>query len=427
MKKRNYLSAIILLFIILLPGFCLDTIYHYSELWKLSSTVLGQFCIMINQMGFSYSSAFGMLRSNFGILITAISVIVTMGINISNRSESRVFGLSRKALVFSERTRIYQYGHIMIFAAPVLMVIAINLEYCITGYLILSFSYLFLVLCYVLFDSSFSADKDKESVVKKLLGSIPDSMQEAEDISAYLLHLNDMRQWSDKEKNWEGIEQLFLDICDEIKKYDVTKMYVFGYYFFDIVFVRKGNENSGRAVRALKNYMDCMYKPEWNEKRDAYYLILWGMLKCLLNGCPQEEMVYFLKWYMDYPERSKKVLRHKGHPIDESDEQKQMGILLIEIESYLNNNSQINSYILESLPAIWTGGKYFLGEQEESFVKDYLSINEIYGLGTHGIVENIKNLYSDYRDGTARSVIVTLLSYKLEEDNEHNMQGYNFY
>lgn len=416
MKKRSYLYVCLPFLLILLLGICLDVFYHYSEIWKLQTTIIGKFCSKVKWLGFSYTGAFQILKNNFGILITAISVIITMSINISNRFERKVFGLQRKSFEFSFRTIIYKYGRVMIFAAPFIMILAINLEYCITGYFVLILSYAFLIFSYVMFDSSFSKEKDQEFVKNILLDSIPEPMQELDDISDYLTLLNSISQWLEKEKNWEEIGQIFLDICKEIKKYDTKKMYVFAYYFYDIVFVRKNTENSDQAVYALKKYIEYMDGIGWEEKGEAYYIILWGMIRSLIKGCPQYDVVYFIKWYLNYPMRSKKVMRNMDHAIDENDLQIQIGLLLIEIESFLHNNEQVDNYILESLPVMWNRGKKFLGTQVETFTNEYLSINEIYGFSTYDIKENIYNLSFDHQNNTKRSLVANLLSYKVEEE-----------
>ena len=74
-KAKEYLLTIIIFILILFFSAIPDYIYYHTDLW-MPGKQLGSFCTFIREKGFSYTEALRTLNNNFGILVTAISVII---------------------------------------------------------------------------------------------------------------------------------------------------------------------------------------------------------------------------------------------------------------------------------------------------------------------------------------------------------------
>ena len=419
-KAKEYLLTVIIFLFILCVSAIPDYIYYHTDLW-MSGTLFGKFCVYFRERGFSYTGALKTLNSNFGILVTAISVIITMSVNNLNRSENKFFGLTRAQFNFSKRRLVYQYGRRMILFAPLAMVIAVISKYCIAGYAILILSYLFLITAYFLFESSFSKEQDLNCIARKLLESAPQTIENLEDITDYLMLLNIMHQWNAKEKYWEGVNYLFRRVCNQTKEYDSREMYFICCCFYQAMYIQDIQNDCDKAVYALKDYITHKDREGW-EQND--YLVLWGMMHCLIKECKKDSIVRFIRWYMDFPTRSRNIVGEhiQGHemkfrcPIDMQDTRKQTGILLVEMELYLHDHKKVDNYIWEKLPQIWNEGKCLLDEREKIFRQQYLDINAIYELEMNSLEERLENLCSDYRYNTTKSLLVNYLKYKWQEE-----------
>lgn len=425
-RVKEYLLTIIIFLVILFISVIPDYIYYNTDLW-MSGKPFAPFCNFFWKMGISYTKALSALNSNFGILVTAISVIITMSVNNLNRSENKFFGLTREQFSFSRRQVVYQYGRRMVLFAPLVMFIVVNIGYCIAGYAILLWCYLFLIIAYLLFESSFSREKDLDCIVRKLLESTSPIIQDMEDITDYLMLLNTMRQWNEKEKYWEGVNYLFRELCSQAVRYDLQKRYILCQYFYGTMYIQDNDKDYDRAVYALKDYVIRRDKGEW---KSTDFLLLWGMMHCLFERCDRINIVRFIKWYMDFPARSRNVVRECSQEktgynptIDMQTIRKQTGILLIEMELYLHRHKKdvIDNYILEQLSQIWHEGKILLDENNGAFRQQYLNINAMHEFDLNEIEMRLGNLCSDYQYNTTKSLLVYYLKYNQEESDGYNM------
>lgn len=424
-RVKEYLwTFAIFLFILLLIAIP-DLIYYYCPAWwRPGVKPLGTFCAFARQKGFSYTGVLRSLKNNFGILVTAISVIITMSVNNLNRFENKIFGLTRSEFDFSKRLLLYKYGRRMILFAPLAMIIAVNLNFSILGYGILMLCYLFIIVAYFLFESSFSRDKDLECIVRKLYEGVPQNAQDQEDIADYRMLLNLMSRWNEKEKYWEGVNFLFRNLCDLAREDAIEKRYILCYCFYETMYVRNNEADCDRAVYALKEYIKRGDRRGWMQED---YLVLWGMLHCLLAEGDKDNILHFIKWYMDFPNRSRKLGRNYCQEdqcednggynckIDSQTARMQTGILLVEMELYFNRHTEpekIYYYIWNRLFQIWDEGKHILDESSKSFRMKYLEINEAYDLGSDEIDKLLQNLCSDYQYGTTKSMMAYYLKYK---------------
>lgn len=115
---------------------------------------------------------------------------------------------------------------------------------------------------------------------------------------------------------------------------------------------------------------------------------------------------------MNYPVRSQRVFEKCGHTIPELVMRKQIGILLIEMELYLNHHSpnEIDDNILRVLTTIWFEGKDILNSKEDTFRQEYLRISTFYDINTAEAEMRINNLRSDYLYNSSRSLLVNYIN-----------------
>ena len=415
--KEKYLWTLFVFLFILAVMLIPDLIYYYSRsYWSAATNPLGKFCMFARKKGFSYTGSLKALKNNFSILITAMSVIITMCVNNLNRSEIRVFGLKRSEFNFSTKMRIYKHCRRMVFPAPLVMIIAVNLGFSILGYEVLGLCYMFLIFSYVYFESSFSRDEDLVWIVGKLLQSVGEDVQDQEDIAEYRMLLNVMRQWNDKEHYWEGANYLFKEICDTSGKDNSARMYILCCCFYEAMYVQDNKTYGDRAVYTLKEYIKLRDRRGWTEND---YLVLWGMMHSLFTGCGQDAVLSFIKWYLDFPARSRK-LAQRYHQKDGAMYNRriapqvvcmQTGILLIEMELYFNYTDYVDGYILHMLSQIWDEGKAVLDEENRNLRQTYLEINALYDRITDDVDLRLKNLCSDYQYDTTKSMTAYYLKY----------------
>ncbi|MCD8326837.1 MAG: hypothetical protein LUC90_09235 [Lachnospiraceae bacterium] len=148
-KLRRYINSILMAIFLLLPGLVLDFVHDQKITWNWATAVYECIRDCARWAGLHYDNAFQVLSNNLGVLITIVSLFLTMNINIAERSEKKVFGISRKELEDQGMGRWIKFFRVMRvigFLAPLLMIACIIERWCITGYLLLLFCYIFLVL-----------------------------------------------------------------------------------------------------------------------------------------------------------------------------------------------------------------------------------------------------------------------------------------
>lgn len=406
--KRLWIYVIfIFVFVILVE---LDRIY-YSSCWRDPGNCFGEFCAYVHKKGFSYTHYLEVLRSNFGILVTAMSVIITMGVNNLNRFDIRVFGMTRFEFDSSIRLYIYRSWRKVMLFSPLMMIVAGYRGFCMLGYGTLLLCYLFIIYSYGFFESSFSREKDLPGIVRKLLGCVDKNAQDQEDIVEYRMLLNIMRQWNDENHYWEGANYMFQEICDQPEDGNFRWKYILCYCFFDTIYARKNKANYDRAVYALKEYISRRDQQGWSE---SDYLILWGLLHRLFAERKKDNIIPFMKWYLDFPARAKRLERRcrQGNGqrysggLSAQTVRLQTGLLLIEMELYFNSdrNKELDDFLMLMLSRIWNEGRYVLKEENEKLRRSYLEVNALYDFEINETEMRLRNLCADDRDGTTKSM-----------------------
>lgn len=108
LRKRAILGfAIGIAIVLLIVAFCLDLTYYNVIKCKCMLSFFGFVKSLMEPVGFRYSKALDILTRNVGVLVTTFSLILTMGVNIANRFEGKVFGITRQELYSSDIRKIY--------------------------------------------------------------------------------------------------------------------------------------------------------------------------------------------------------------------------------------------------------------------------------------------------------------------------------
>ena len=211
--KENTLSYVILFVMFVFFAFIilLDCVYHdlfYCEklegIWNgLRSWKEKSFPMV------TYRQSYEILRGTIGVLMTTISIFLTMTINIANRREQKVFGISRSKLTGTRMEVLYTWMRRWNCLSPVLMISFINISFCLSGYVVFFYCYLFSVLHYFLHRNSFSREKDRGYLVNKIVQYNDFDNDEKKKMEYYLL-LENMRKSIIKEGNWEEVSLYFL-------------------------------------------------------------------------------------------------------------------------------------------------------------------------------------------------------------------------
>lgn len=390
----------------------LDLIYYkFPSYWMSTGNCLGKLCAFARKTGFSYTGYLRSLKNNFSMLVTAMSVIITMCVNNLNRSEIRVFGLTRTEICSSRKPDIYKYWRSIVLVSPLLMIFAGYWGLCILGYGTLLSCYLFIVFSFISYERSFRRNNDLVCIVKKLRQCVDQNVQDQEDIVEYRMLLNIMRQWNDENNYWEGANYLFREICDLPENDNFRRRYILCYCFYNAIYARQNEANYDRAVYALKEYISRRDIRGWSEND---YQVCWGLLHCLFTERKGNNIFPFVKWYLDFPTRAKRLgrrcrqennLGYSGR-LSTRAVRLQTGLFLIEMELYFNSDrsKEMDDFLFPMLSQIWNEGRYILKEENEELRRGYLEVNALYDLETNETEMRLRNLCADDRDGTTKSM-----------------------
>lgn len=420
-KIKEYVWTFTVLVLLVLIAAMPDIIYYNCpNIWMSNQKFMGRVCVWLWRKGINYKGLLEILKNNFGILVTSISIILTINIQSLNRSEGRAFGLKRAEFDFSKRWTVYKYARRIVFCAPFIMIVAIILNACILGYFVLILCYLFIIMAYLLFESSFTPEADWNRIVQKMCADVPEDIRDYDDTVLYRMLLNRMRHWNDREEEWEGAHYLFEKLLYDLKGCSIKKRYILCCLFYEQMYVRNCGTNCERAVYELTEYITKKDRYGWDE--DSYAL-LWGMLHQLLTDGNSRCIFSFFKWYMDFTARYQKLSEKSLSKDDINDFDNrandfmqhmsmQTGILLIEFEGYLNRHikrEEISSEAWAKLPVLWENGKGILAEQNSTFREKYREYNRSCNLHSEELETWLKNLKSDFQYGTERSLVVCYL------------------
>lgn len=367
-------------------------------------------------IGFSYNGAEGILSGSFGILVTGISIILTTSIQLANRSENKIYGISRKELNFSKMGLLYKQMRRIAFLTPVMMIIAINLHLCLTGYSILFYIYIFLGLNYILYLTSYRREKDIEMVIKILVLRYKDTEK-----SRYKMALDDVCREVEKEGCREEVAQMFQSLIEESYLESEKDSFWMCNRFFYTVFLGCLSENmriiKSREQNAIEIVEDYITKniDECEKElgiKSRQYLVLWSMICCVFEYCSVDSIEQYLQWFMDFEARSNFLVRRKNRTISSCAQYLQIGLILILLEIWLYKHEISDRQFTWKLNEIWEYGKRMLSEENKDIIREYINYYSVMVReNEEKIFEKIELLYEDAEKNIGKTIIWNLVNH----------------
>lgn len=410
-KCREIVGTVSILTVMMLSGIILDNVY--KGVWKIPwiSGVADVLKGFLSRQGITYQSALKILSSNVGVLMTMVSLFLTMNINIAERFEKTIYGITRKELFYSPKDRWYRWTKRIGYFTPMLMVVFLNLSYCISGYLLFFYNYLFLIIHYYRHVSSYSDDKTKSALIRKLVRLLPDDrFYNEDDILECKMFLENVGNSIEENGAWSDAESLFLRLLDDTKTIVQTKREALCHYFYQIVYWKRSHRNKIASMRTLKVCIENLDKASAKGKvDDKEWAVIEGMMAIAFSQCTDDELVAFLQWFLNQPERGGRVFRETQKVWPAETFRRQVGIALVLLEQRLRLRGANDEHLREPVRILWNIGKNtFFGEEfqwensMEAFGDDWTEKNK------YSNEEIIKDLKSDYLFKTQRTVTVNI-------------------
>jgi len=398
--------TLLLVIIALMPGVLLDVTYY----GKINCIVLTWIVEGIKQCGYEcnvgYTQLFNFLNEQFGILITTLSIMISISVNLANRDENRVYGIQRQNLESEKKRSFYRVCTRAVFLAPPLMFMVINLRMTITGYSILVWCYVFLGYSYFKFHKSFDKKRDRDKMADVLIEC---SKSKGIGVDTYRQSLLDsVYNSTEKEKSWDGAAQLYEAVIDKCNELQPEQKFSLAYHFFDTVFMRTEIGMKHGEEYLTKYIMKLMGKDIFDE---GEYTVLWAMLYCIFGVSGEEKIIRLLKWSIDLPQNWIGDTIY-SHVIELENYDKWLSLLLLQTEHWMQKNTIKNDNIATNLSCIWNHGKRIF---EERYEKVWTQCGKLVEplerrkMEQVHMDDSIRKLYCDYKYGYGRSIIYNVV------------------
>lgn len=412
MKEKSSLNILYALLgwsVLLAVGIICDLEYygyiHILQKSFLAQTTIGHF----RALGFHYRNALTLLQGSFGILITAVNFILTLNISIADQSEKLIYGFSRQELSYWKQDEFYNVIKCMIYFAPVLLVIVIVLGWCISGYIILLFDYMFLIYNHMKYANGYGEEKKRKAVANYLLDSAKDKISGESNLPKYKMLLEHIRINIEKEQNWHDVEYLYMELKKQTLDLSNEIDIILIYYFFSYVYVNDGICRENIAIQLVKKQVTLVESDREVSEREC--MILCGMWYAIFNNLSEKGIIYFLEWLSMFAKRSYQLVIRKEHSTEEAVLEIEIGLFLVFVECWLAHSERKEVLEVKKLQILWAYGKEALSNKnEEDLVKKYLEqYEECFGENFIKLKDAYEILQKDIKYNGQLSCICSLL------------------
>lgn len=356
----------------------------------------------------SYKASLEILKSTIGMLMTTISIFLNMAINIATRKEQKVFGISRNELHGQGREIVYVWMKRWNYVSPILMIVFINLSFCISGYLVFFYCYLFSLLHYYIHASSFSRGKDQKNLINKIVAYNDKEDIKENKMSEYVILLENMRRSIVKEGNWTEVEKIYKEIIEKIDDSGLRNGYkIYTLFYQKIYWADKNNENI--AIYFMQNYLSEWEKDNIKEIDSGInkWCVLWGLIKNTLCMASEDSVVVFLSWILEYSKRSDKACKDSGKsiPVDVFKVEWEMCIIALECRFL---KFEVESMALEQIiKKLWELAEAVFVIERGKYVHKIIEIEYITsGQDMQSIANNI---IGDYLHNSQRTKVASIV------------------
>lgn len=321
---------------------------------------------MINWTGLRYSKANRLLEDNMGILISVFSLMFTMRESISNRHEKKIYGIPQSEMSQSDARKSYNRVRSVVYLFPFILLLCINLGLCLAGYLVLVYNFLFLYAEFWLLNRSFNRRNDEKKVVRELLSraGIEESGKDSV-LQEYRILLSDVLMGIEESEGWVKAEKLYDEFISQLKGVKIEKSFGLSFYFAKIIFCGQKYSDRGMLLEQyVQRYIIELYDMFEKEANGKEAVILYAMLQCAANTWDAERMHEFIRWLLDFKNRSDIGAQCRTQRKKFKVRMEQCAVTLLMLECWLHNYSLQEIYFESDIGVLWDHGKDVFKEEE---------------------------------------------------------------
>lgn len=407
-------GAIIIWLFLLIPGILLDLTYQGVIQCKILVSAL-DVIRGFGKVGLHYAPMFSFLDNNVGIIVTMVTLFFTMSIHVANRAEGRVYGFSRRELDDLLRTNscAVRSRHLN-YLAPILMIIMINLHYCLGGYLVLLWSYYFLMRQYSRYAGSFDQHRYMEGAVRKLTNCFVGGLT-SETLFEFQLTLENFSSGIKVKEEWKNAEGIYGILTNPCTKCKEELYYIYGRYYFENVFCEKGFQGNRNALHMLKKETAAcdlrIAEHEEMQKEDKF--LYWGMLVGTIKNLCEEELILFLEYFLAFNMRSIYTMEYINKNLPSSILKWQSTMLLTAVEVWLQQNEAENLKLIDKVNLLWYHGRCMIEPECESIFDSFAELPDETRLlfDDSDYQRAFKDIRYDYINHSKKSAVANLVAF----------------
>lgn len=411
-KLGDFLVLAFMVFLMMLPGAILDFIYYLRNICFPAGKIVNWARAFFQPLGITYTAAFGILNSNVGVLMTMVSLFLTMNINLAERSEKKIYGITYKEIQNVDTNPTYRNMKRISYIAPVLMLIILNLHCCIMGYLLFVYCYGFLIYHYYLHASSFSRKTLREKVARKLLSYLPVHEQwRADDIQQFDMYLYEVGKSIENEGNWQGVAAVYENLVEFSKPYPAMHKVTIYSHFYRVVYWNQKNPNFMAVFLLWKMWLDKLdnWIGENEELSEDEWALFWGMMQVVVSDASEEQLKQFFDAFLQFKNRSRSTIQMDGKRLSNRVLHEQSCAILILLERRMRTSPFQNEELLTYVKALFAQGERIFAEENVSAFQVICSFYAEDSAQQEEISNIIHDFTEDYKNQSARSMIRNII------------------
>lgn len=369
-----------------------------------------------------------MLENNTGILITVFSLIFTMRNDIYNRYEKKIYGIPQNRMQKSKARESYYRIRCVVYVFPFMILFCVNMDLCLAGYAILAGNFAFLYTEYWLLGKSFDREKDEEKVIRTLLQCMEkDKNNQEQNLQGYQTLLYDVMRAVHETEGLKSAESLYDKFIRQLLEVDIDKSFIYSYNFVRIIFCSREYLDEEMLTRCVKHYVEALYGMHEEKSHEKATVIFMAILKCATDVWDAKTMEGFLKWFLDFTNRSNAIRQQGINKNIYLLQMEQSAVVLLMLEDWLQHALLMEVCFEPLIAHLWDYGKrVFENEQDKAIEKSVLCYMNCLKYDERKIMQYLKGLEEDSRNNRGRS-IVGLIKNRQKRYEQKYMQGNNFY
>lgn len=389
-----------------------------------------QFCLnetywlenLLDSLGFTRCNAIELLKSSLGIALTLITIILNIGNNIFSHSERKVYGLYLGSLT-SENSWLYNMFLNSSLVFPILIIVAINLEFCGISYMLLFSCYLAVFCNYKDLQSSYDDKVQRRKVVLQLSAPVKGKKFYIDNNMTYFdVVVEDIHKGIKEMEGWRNAWLLFHEFANKVMEYDCDKCFMLSCHFFGIAFNVAEGKNIEYELIYIKKFLDMMgaeknakkrtEKKRQKDKEAMEYVVLWGLLCSVAVKWNANAMQRFLEWFAYIAERSHQHILMDLGELDNKEVQRQSAVILVMLEYWLCIRDDAMELRCECVETIYKYGQNFFDEKNREFLYRLDYLLDMSKSKDEPGYDAAYMLFMDFEYNLNNSLIKTILKYK---------------